>query len=321
MWKGSTVLVTGGAGFVGSNLVDGLLAAGANVRVLDNLSGGSEENLAHCVNDIDLHIADLKDASAVDKAVKGCQSIFHMGANASVPRSVENRENDFESNVVGTYNIADSLIRHNVERILYASTAAAYGTPQYTPVDEKHPLDPVSPYGATKLCSERLLFGYSQVFDFDLTVVRIFNTYGPRQRHYVAYDLMMKLAKDPTKLEVLGSGKQLRDYCYVDDMVAGLMFAAERATNPGQVFNISGGRTVSIRELVSLIMDTLNLKDTVVTYGAPSWKGDIDVLSGDVSKITDAGWAPTISIEEGLRRLAVELGLIDDSAEKRCVNG
>ncbi|MFK8021011.1 MAG: NAD-dependent epimerase/dehydratase family protein [Pseudomonadales bacterium] len=310
MWKGSSVLVTGGAGFVGSNLVDGLVAAGAKVRVLDDMSGGSEENLVKAKDHIELHVADLRDADAVNKAVAGCDTIFHMGANASVPKSVENRENDFSSNVVGTYNVADAAIKHNVERILYASTAAAYGTPQYTPVDEGHALDPVSPYGATKLCSERLLFGYSQVFDFDLAVVRIFNTYGPRQRHYVAYDLMMKLAKDPTKLEVLGSGNQERDYCYIDDMVAGLMFVAERASTPGEVFNISGGRTVSIRELVALILDTLRLSETEVTYGAPSWKGDIDILSGDVTKITEAGWKPTVSIEDGLRTMAQELGLI-----------
>lgn len=321
MWKGSTVLVTGGAGFVGSNLVDGLLAAGANVRVLDDMSGGCKENLALAGDNVDLQIADLCDASAVDRAVKGCDAIFHMAANASVPKSVDDRKMDFNSNVVGTYNVADAAIRFGVERILYASTAAVYGTPEYTPVDEKHPLNPISPYGATKLCSERLLYAYSQVFDFNLTIVRIFNTYGPRQRHYVAYDLMMKLAKNPNKLDVLGSGNQLRDYCYIADMVAGLMFAAERASSPGEVFNISGGRTVSIRELVVHILATLNLTDTEVNYGLPSWKGDIDVLSGDVSKITDAGWKPSISIEEGLRNMATELGLIGDDAAKRCVNG
>ena len=311
MWQGSSVLVTGGAGFVGSNLVDGLVAAGAKVRVLDNLSGGNKENLADAGSKVELQIGDLRDIDAVDLAVKGCDTIFHLGANASVPKSVDDRKYDFDSNVVGTYNIADAAIRHDVKRILYASTAATYGTPEYTPVDEKHPLNPQSPYGATKLASERLLYAYSQVFEFDLTIVRIFNTYGPRQRHYVAYDLMMKLAKDPNRLEVLGSGNQLRDYCYIEDMVAGLIHVAELADRPGQVFNISGGRTVSIRELVGLILKTLNLTDTEVIYGLPSWKGDIDVLSGDVGKITATGWKPIVSLETGLQRMASDLGLLD----------
>lgn len=311
MWQGSSVLVTGGAGFVGSNLVDGLIAAGAKVRVLDNLSGGNKENLADAGSKAELQIGDLRDIDAVDLAVKGCDTIFHLGANASVPKSVDDRKNDFESNVIGTYNVADAAIRHDVKRILYASTAATYGAPEYTPVDEKHPLNPQSPYGATKLASERLLYAYSQVFEFDLTIVRIFNTYGPRQRHYVAYDLMMKLAKDPNRLEVLGSGNQLRDYCYIDDMVAGLIHVAGLAGRPGQVFNISGGRTVSIRELVGVILKTLNLTDTEVVYGLPSWKGDIDVLSGDVSKITASGWKPTVSLETGLQRMASHLGLLD----------
>ena len=311
MWQGSSVLVTGGAGFVGSNLVDGLIAAGAKVRVLDNLSGGNKENLADAGSKAELHIGDLRDTDAVDRAVKGCDTIFHLGANASVPKSVDDRKYDFDSNVVGTYNIADAAIRYDVNRILYASTAATYGAPEYTPVDEKHPLNPQSPYGATKLASERLLYAYSQVFDFDLTIVRIFNTYGPRQRHYVAYDLMMKLVKNPKRLEVLGSGNQLRDYCYIDDMVAGLIHVEQLASRPGQVFNISGGRTVSIRELVGLILKTLNLTDTEVIYGLPSWKGDIDVLSGDVSKITATGWKPSVSLEIGLQRMANDLGLLD----------
>jgi UDP-glucose 4-epimerase len=308
-WAGTPVLVTGGAGFIGSHLVDRLVAAGARVRVLDNLQAGSEANLSAVRGRIDLRVADLRDPAAVDAAVRGCAVVFHIGANASVPASVDDRGYDFATNALGTFHVADAAVRHGVRRIVQASTAAVYGPPQYTPVDERHPLDPISPYGASKLAADRLLFAYAPIFGFEVALVRIFNTYGPRQPRYVAYDLMMKLARDPKRLEVLGSGEQRRDYCYIADMVEALVLAAETPAPEPLVLNVSGGRTVSIRELVDLILAALELRDTEVVYGLPSWKGDIEVLSGDIRRISALGWRPTVTLEEGLRRMAVHFGL------------
>lgn len=308
-WTGKRVLVTGGAGFIGSHLVDRLVAAGAEVRVLDNLQAGREENLAQVCGRIDLRRADLRDAGAVDGAVAGCEVVFHAGANASVPASVEDRGYDFHTNTLGTFHVADAAVRHGVRRIVQASTAAVYGPPQRTPVDERHPLEPISPYGGSKLAAERLLAGYARTFGFELAIARIFNTYGPRQPRYVAYDLMMKLARDPHRLEVLGSGRQQRDYAYIDDTAAALLLGGEMALDEPLVYNIAGGRTVSIRELVDLILATLGLSGTEVVYGLPSWKGDIEVLSGDISRLRGLGWRPSVGLEEGLRRLAVHLGL------------
>jgi len=311
-WDGVPVLVTGGAGFIGSHVVDRLVEAGARVRVLDNLQAGNEANLTSVRERIDLRRADLRDPAAVDDAVKGCEVIFHIGANASVPASVDDRAYDFSTNALGTYHVADAAIRHDVRRIVQASTAAIYGTPRYTPVDEQHPLDPISPYGASKLAADRLLNAYAQVFDFELGIVRIFNTYGPRQPRYVMYDLMKKLARNPKHLDVLGTGRQLRDYCYIVDTVEALMLAAETPAPAPVIFNVSGGRTVSIRELVGLILATLELRDTEVVYGLPSWRGDIEVLSGDITKLRSLGWRPTVSLEEGLRRLALHFGMLPE---------
>ncbi|MBD3236336.1 MAG: SDR family NAD(P)-dependent oxidoreductase [Candidatus Eisenbacteria bacterium] len=309
-WRGRRVLVTGGVGFIGSHVVDALVSRGAEVRVLDNLQAGREENLRQVREAIDLRIGDLRDPQAVDAAVRGCEIVYHIGANASVPASVEDREYDFKTNTLGTYHVADAAVRYDVHRIVQASTAAVYGPPQYTPVDEQHPLMPISPYGGSKLAAERLLSAYAHTFEFELFCVRIFNTYGPRQPRYVAYDLMMKLARDPRRLEVLGSGNQQRDYCYISDMVAALMIAGSRPIERVEVANISGGRTTSIRELVALILETLGLRDTEVVYGLPSWKGDIDVLSGDIRRFCSFGWQPEVPIEEGLRRMAIDLGLL-----------
>jgi UDP-glucose 4-epimerase len=311
LWPGTQVLVTGGAGFIGSHLVDRLVRAGARVRVLDNLQAGREANLTQSRREIDFRVADLRDPDAVARAVQGCAIIFHIGANASVPASVNDRDYDFRTNTLGTYHIADAAIRHGVRRVVFASTAAVYGPPRYTPIDEAHPLDPISPYGASKLAAERLLVAYARTFDLELTAVRIFNTYGPRQPRYVAYDLMMKLARDPHRLEVLGTGEQKRDYAYIDDTVSAILMGGEASVTEPLIYNIAGGRTVTIRELVGLILHTLNLEHTEVVYGLPSWKGDIEILSGDITRLRGLGWVPTVTLEEGLRRLAAQLGLIE----------
>jgi UDP-glucose 4-epimerase len=311
-WSGRPVLVTGGAGFIGSHLVDRLVGAGAVVRVLDNLQAGNEQNLAGVRAAIDLRIADLRDAGAVTDAVAGCEVLFNIGANASVPASVDDRHYDFATNTLGAYHLADAAIRHGARRIVQASTAAVYGPPQYTPVDEAHPLNPISPYGGSKLAAERLLVAYAQTFEFELAAVRIFNTYGPRQPRYVAYDLMMKLVRDPKRLEVLGSGMQERDYCYIADTVEALLLAGEIPAPQPEILNVSGGRTITIRELVGLILQTLGLEGVEVVYGLPSWRGDIDVLSGDISKLRSFGWGPTVPLEEGLRRMAIDLGVLSE---------
>ncbi|MBM3316910.1 MAG: SDR family NAD(P)-dependent oxidoreductase [Candidatus Eisenbacteria bacterium] len=309
-WSGRRVLVTGGAGFIGSHLVDRLVEAGARVRVLDNLRAGREENLDRVRTEVDLRVADLRDAAEVDRAVAGTEIVFHIGANASVPASVEDRAYDFQTNTLGTFHLADAAVRHGVRRIVQASTAAVYGPPRYAPVDEAHPLEPISPYGGSKLAAERLLVAYARTYDFELAVARIFNTYGPRQPRYVAYDLMIKLSRDPRRLEVLGSGEQRRDYAYVDDTVRALLLGATLPLEGPLAYNISGGRTVSIRDLVGLILATLGLTGTEVIYGLPSWKGDIEVLSGDIARLRGFGWQPTVELEEGLRRMAAHLGLV-----------
>jgi UDP-glucose 4-epimerase len=308
--SGKRVLVTGGAGFIGSHLVDRLVEAGAEVRVLDNLQAGRSENLDGVRSRIDFRTGDVRDAAAVDDAVHGCDLVFHLAANASVPFSVEDRAYDFLTNTLGTFHLADAVVRHRVRRVVYASTAAVYGPPRYTPVDEDHPLDPISPYGGSKLSAERLLVAYARTFGFELVAVRVFNTYGPRQPRYVAYDLMQKLKRNPDRLEVLGSGNQLRDYAYVRDTVEAFVLAGEVPATAPLLLNVSGGRTVSIRELVVHILRTLGLENTEVVYGLPSWTGDIDVLSGDIRRLRSYGWEPTVTLEEGLRRLADSFGML-----------
>lgn len=298
------VLVTGGAGFIPSHLVDLLVESGAKVVVLDDLSAGKVENLTQVKNDIEFVEGSVLDVDLVDKLVAGSRFVFNFAANADVPRSVKHPDIDFNTNAVGAFNVFLACRKHEVERVLQASTAAVYGEPDYVPMDEKHPLRPISPYGASKLGAESLLLSYHHTFDLGCTVVRIFNTYGPRQPRYVMYDLFRKLEKDRSQLEVLGTGEQIRDYCYVSDTAAAFLNLALNEKANGEVYNIAGGQPISIAGLVDQIIETLALTDTKVHYTGQSWPGDIKRLMADISKIQGTGFKPTVNLKDGLRRFA-----------------
>src|SRR5436190_13517953 len=223
--------------------------------------------------------------------------IFHLAANADVPFSVDYPQYDFETNALGGFNILHSALHTNVQKIVYASTAAVYGNALYTPIDENHPLNPLSPYGASKLATEKLGMAYFKTYGLPFTIIRIFNTYGKRQPRYVMYDLLKKLYQNPQELAVLGTGKQVRDYCYVSDSVRCFILAAESEKSVGEVFNLAGGSPVSIKDLVLLILKTLNLKNTKINFTGKSWKGDIEKLIADTQKAqTILGFKPEISL-------------------------
>lgn len=302
--EGSPVLVTGGAGFVGSHVVDLLVDAGARVTVLDDLSAGDRGNLARVADDVEFVEGSVTDAALVDRLVAGRRYVFNLAANADVPRSVEHPDVDFRSNAVGMFNVLTACRAHGVERVLQASTAAVYGEPVTTPMDEDHPLRPISPYGASKLAAESLGRAYHHTYGLPFTAVRIFNSYGPRQPRYVIHDLFRKLQRDPRRLEVLGTGEQVRDYCYVTDTAGAFLALATHPDAEGGVYNVAGGRPVSIRELVALILDTLGLAGTEVHYTGRSWPGDITRLVAGIDRIRATGFAPTVDLEEGLRRFA-----------------
>lgn len=304
----SRVLVTGGAGFIPSHLVDLLVAAGARVVVLDDMSAGKPENLAAVKNDIELVVGSVTDAALVDRLVRGCRLVFNFAANADVPRSVKYPDIDFATNAVGAFNVYSACRKHGVERVMQASTAAVYGEPEYTPMDERHPLHPISPYGASKLAAESMGFAWNHAYDLPFTAIRIFNTYGPRQPRYVIYDLFRKIQKDNRRLEVLGTGEQVRDYCYVADTATAFFNLSQDPGAIGGVYNIAGGHPVSIRELVAKILATLQLHETEVYYTGQSWPGDINRLVAGLDKIRAAGFAPTVDLDEGLRRFATWIG-------------
>lgn len=303
--KGKRVLVTGAAGFIGSHLVDGLVEEGAEIVAIDNLKDGDLSNLAQSMDKIEFHRVDIRDFEALKDVMDGVEIVFHLAANANVPYSVEDPKYDFESNALGTFNVLKLSLDLGVEKVVYASSAAVYGEPVYVPIDEKHPLNPISPYGASKLAGERLGFAYYHTYGLKFTALRIFNTYGERQRRYVMFDFLRKLAENPKRLEVLGTGEQIRDFCYVKDCVEAFILAAEKNVAVGDVFNIAGGNPTSIRDLAYLMVKMLGLDGQAeIVFTGKSWKGDIVKLYADISKIrSKLGFEPKVGLKEGILRL------------------
>ncbi|MDY6895880.1 MAG: SDR family NAD(P)-dependent oxidoreductase [Thermotogota bacterium] len=305
MLRGKRVLVTGGAGFIASHIVDKLVNEGCDVVVVDNLKDGALDNLGKSINKIDFKEVDIRDFNALKVLLADVEIVFHLASNANVPFSVENPKYDFETNADGTFNILRCSMDNDVQRIIYASTAAVYGEPEYTPIDEKHTINPISPYGASKLAGERLGLAYYHTYGIPFVAMRIFNTYGPRQRRYVMYDFLKKLKADPKKLEVLGTGEQIRDYCYVADTANAFISSAECEGAIGEVFNIAGGNPISIKELTELMIRLLGLDGkTEISYTGKSWKGDIVKLIADIEKIKNRlQFKPTTKLEDGLAKL------------------
>ncbi|MCD5409186.1 MAG: GDP-mannose 4,6-dehydratase [Methanocellales archaeon] len=295
----NNALVTGGAGFIGSHLVGRLVEDGLDVTVIDNLHAGKPENLDSSKGGATLIKGDIRDVELLKRVIVDVDIVFHIGANASVPYSVENPRYDFETNALGTFNILEASVNSNVKKVVYASTAAVYGEPEYIPIDEKHPLRPISPYGASKLAGESVGMAFKETYGLNFASIRIFNTYGPRQPRYVIYDFIMKLRRDPKNLEVLGTGEQVRDYCYVSDMVDAFMLMAEKGDG---IYNAAGGVPTSIRELAELMVSEIS-PGAEIQYGGKTWKGDINTLIADITKLRNLGFAPKVDLRIGVKKM------------------
>lgn len=290
-------MITGGAGFIGSHMVDQVKDQTEKTVAVDNLSTGKRQNLPEDVEFENFDVAYGDIGLLYDKY--DIDTVFHFAANADVPRSVDKPSVDFISNAQGTFNIIEAARQHDV-RVIYASTAAVYGEPQYTPMDESHPLNPSSPYGASKLAGERAGFAYHNTYDHPFTAIRIFNTFGPRQPRYVMYDFLKKIQRDD-ELEVLGTGEQIRDFCYVKDTVRAFEHIWKEEI-VGDVFNIAGDE-LSISELAEIMVELFGPDDMEIVYTGESWDGDIKVLSADTSKIEETGHQNIHEFDEGLRSL------------------
>jgi UDP-N-acetylglucosamine/UDP-N-acetyl-alpha-D-glucosaminouronate 4-epimerase len=298
------VLVTGGAGFIGSHLVRALLERGDDVRVLDNFSTGGRANLAGL--DVEVVEGELRSYERVHNAVRGSEVVFHLGALGSVPRSVQDPLTSSAVNVEGTLNVLLAARDEGVRRVVFASSSSIYGNQPELPLHESMAPDPISPYGVAKLAAERYCVSFSRVYhSFETVVLRYFNVFGPRQDPSSQYAAVVPLfvtaiaAGEP--VTVFDDGGQSRDFTYVDNVVAANLRAAEAEGANGRIFNVSAGRPTSVNELAETIGRLLG-RDVERRY-APARPGDLRDSWADVTEARGVlGFEPSASLEDGLRR-------------------
>ncbi len=304
---GQTVLVTGGAGFIGSELTRQLLAMGARVRVVDNLVNGKRENLAELTNaPLELHVADIRDEAALAPLLKGVCHVYHL-ATLGVRHSIHSPQENHEVNATATLRLLALAKAAGVERFVYVSSSEVYGTARTVPMTEEHPTYPMTVYGASKLAGECYTRAYYQTYGYPTVVVRPFNAYGPRSHHegdsgeVIPKFLLRCMAGKP--LVIFGDGQQTRDFTYVADTAHGILLAGLHDDALGQTINIGNGREISIAQLADLIRASVGRADVPIEYSAPR-PGDVLRLYADTAKAQSLlDYAPRITLREGIARL------------------
>jgi UDP-N-acetylglucosamine/UDP-N-acetyl-alpha-D-glucosaminouronate 4-epimerase len=296
-------LVTGGAGFIGSNVVRALLERGDDVRVLDNFSTGSRANLESL--DVEVVEGELRSYERVHAAVRGAEVVFHLGALGSVPRSVQDPLTSSAVNVEGTLNVLLAARDESVRRVVFSSSSSIYGSSGELPRTEEMAPDPISPYGVAKLAAERYCVSFSRVYEsFETVVLRYFNVFGPRQSPHSQYAAVVPLfitriaAGEP--IVVYGDGEQSRDFTYVDNVVDATLLAADAPGASGRIFNIAAGSPASVNELAAAVGRIL--ARPVQREEAPPRPGDVRDSWADVDAARSTlGYDPRISLEHGLQ--------------------
>ena len=309
-WSGVPVLVTGGEGFIGSHLVERLARDGAQVRVLAyynsfGTAGWLDDSAVR--DDIEILHGDVRDAGRVQEAVAGTEVVFHLAALIGIPYSYVAPESYVQTNVQGSFNVADACRRAGVRRLVHTSTSETYGTARYVPIDEAHPLQPQSPYSASKIGGDMMALSVHHAFDLPVAVARPFNTYGPRQStRAVIPTILAQLQAGASELR-LGATSPTRDFTYATDTAAGFLAIAQCDAAVGTVTNIGSGEEISVGDLAQLCIEITGSTATIVTDEdrlRPEGS-EVERLLADTTRLQQlTGWAPQVSLRDGLTQTA-----------------
>ena len=311
-------LVTGGAGFIGSHLVDALVEQGKKVRVIDNFSSGKEEFLSHHAGNgmVEVSRGDLLDQMDVNSAMEGIETVHHLAANPDIRLGTEVTDTDLRQGTIATYNVLEAMRLAGVSRISFASSSAVYGEANVMPTPEDYgPILPISLYGASKLASEALITAWTGTFGIQGFIHRFANIVGPRGTHGVIFDFIHKLKDDPSRLEVLGDGNQEKSYMSAHDCVQSMLHVIELGGGNTILNNLGTGDTCSVSRIAEIVVEESGIDGVSIEYtgGRRGWAGDVPKTYLDVNKLLGSGFEPTTmseqSIRDTARALISEIGL------------
>jgi UDP-glucose 4-epimerase len=313
------MLITGGAGFIGSHMVDALLGRGHEIIVYDDLSSGRREFLQHCLGDIEFLERDLVNDRKLAELLKDIDHVYHIAANPDVRVGADDTWVSVEQNIIATYNLIEAMRKTRPEdpaSISFTSTSTVYGNATVLPTPEDYgPLKPISQYGASKLAAEAILSAFSDNFNMKASVFRFANVVGSRSTHGILFDFYHKLKKDPAKLEILGDGLQRKSYIHVSDCVEGVIHATETQETMFEYFNVGTKDYAVINQIPGIVTEAMGLENVEYVYtgghkGA-GWKGDVKFMSLAVDKILATGWQyklnSTQTLEKAVREIISDL--------------
>jgi len=299
-------IVTGGAGFIGSHLVDRLLDNGYSVTVVDNMSCGHIDNLKqHLENPrLTVHTVDIRDGPQLNKILEGHDAVFHIAAHANIRESLADHRSDLENNIIGTINILDAMVKSDIQDLVFASTSALYGEAAVKPTPEDFFPVQTSLYGASKLACEAYAQAYTEFAKIKVWSFRFANVVGERCRRGVVWDFVHKLLRNPSELEILGDGKQSKEYLYVKDCVNGMMVGYQQASGKVNTFNLGVPEQTIVDRVADIVIDEMKLAGVKRVYagGQRGWIGDNPIVELDLDRIEKLGWKLQVSSEEAIRR-------------------
>jgi NAD dependent epimerase/dehydratase len=307
-WPSKSVLVTGAGGFIGSHLVERLVESGARVRAFVRYNSRNDIGLlrvlpAERLREIEVIVGDLRDAEAIQKAARGVEVVFHLGALIAIPYSYVHPREVVETNVMGTYNVLAACREQGVAKVIHTSTSEVYGTALRVPIDESHPLQGQSPYSASKIGADKIAESFYRSFDLPVATIRPFNTYGPRQSARAVIPTIITQALTQGEIR-LGSLDPTRDFTFVKDTVEGFLRVAESSRSIGEQFNVGSDAEISIGDLAQKIVQLVG-RDVKITTDARRLrppKSEVERLWADNRKAKEMlGWSPHVLLDEGLR--------------------
>lgn len=307
------VLVTGGAGFIGSHLDDALIARGHHITVVDNLVLGRKENIAHLMDNPNFKFveADILDADAMHKLFKegDFEMVYHLAANSDIQKGGKDPMVDYQLTFNTTFQILQLLKEFEIKKFFFASTSAIFGETYDVLNEDYGPLKPVSNYGAGKLASEAFISAFSSTYGIQTWITRFPNVVGERFTHGVIYDFIKKLRNNPKELEVLGNGEQCKPYVYVKDLVEGILYVIDHASDKYNVYMLGSDSRTKVKEIAAMVIDEMGL-DAQIKYtgGDRGWVGDVPEFRYDLTKVNTLGWVAPHNSNDSVR-LAIQKAL------------